>query len=1228
MTPPPTPWLRIRLLGGCEFQCPAGPVHLETAKTGALLAYLALQPGPQQRHKLMGLLWGDLPEPSARRNLRRALWDLRRKLDRPNMPSFILTTHQTVEFNRQSRYWLDVEQLVDWETGVPMYQSSSLPALRQAVDLYHGDLMAGFYLDDCPAFEEWLLAERERLRTFVLLALQRLAQYHTARGEYAAGIECAVRLLALDPWREEAHRELMTLLALTGQRSAALAQYAECRRLLEAELGLEPLEETVALYGRLVNWEPGTLGDQLTNLPIHQSTTLPFVGREEEHARLVAWWERARRGGEKLALVEGEAGVGKTRLVEEVARYAVAQGAVVLRGRCYEFGSGVPYQPIAAALRAGLPDLALPTSRLGAVWLAELTRLLPELCETIRGLPEPQPVTGEAARQRLFEAVARFLLMSDLSFVLFLDDLHWADQSTLDLLHYLVRRLDAAPVWIVGTYRREEVSLGHPLTRLRQGLGRDRRVDCLTLELLSGAAVGQIARALVGTEAGAALGDFLYRESEGNPFILVETVSDLREQDLLRYEPDERWHWAAPPAAELLPTGVQDVILQRVGRLSEPAQRLLMLAAVIGRQFDAALLRAAAGPDAAAVDESLAEWLARRLVSPQSNAGPGTWDLAHDKIRAVVYHTAGVARQRALHRRVGQGLEGLSAGQPASVCEQLAYHYEHGGDVEKALTYLPLAAAKASAVYAHQEALGYYDRALALLGSGDARRWSLLLQRGRALRFLSRLDEARAACQPVLSAEDRLLAAQAARELSAICQARRDYVEARAWAEKAYQLAGEADHRPASARLADVERARAMLALADVEREQGNLARAQELFAEALERYGALDDRCGVAECLRGLGYVLAAWSRYDDARQYLEEALPMFQTLGDRQNEAACWRAIGTIHWRQCAYGAAHQALMESLDICRAIGDQEGEAQTLNDLGLVYIAQGDRVETQRCWEESATLFRSLGLEKRAAPCLHRLGILHTGQGRYAVAQQYLEESLAISRATGAKLNEALDLGWLGNLYLLLGEYHQSQTCYETALALDRAVGGCEEEIWHLTGLGHAAYELGDRERAQAFYAAASQRVQDTGSLLSAYEGNYRWVALYLEQGDGAAAWRVVQRAIAHVQQAMAEADEQQAIGNCCILLGIVHGSGLLAAAEDPGPYFERALSTLHDVSPFGYGVALRCYGAHQVRSSTLEQGLAHLREARAVFTRLSARGELAKVERLLAGDDDPRLQW
>ncbi len=705
-------------------------------KSQALLIYLALNPGSHDRSHLAGLLWGNLPEDNARRNLRHALHQLRYSFAPEILDGGRLSVGLNPDIATQVDA-LDLDAAIAHANRCQREENPSAAAsyLEAAVDLHQGDFLSSFDVADCLEFEEWATRRCAQLREQILSALDTLTTHWTHRGAYERALGYARRLLALEPLWETSHRQMITLLALTGQRSAALAQYQECRRILKTELGLEPLEETEALYGRLVNWETGRLVNQPTRVPIHQLTNLPFTGRGDEYAALVRCWETTRRGADKLTLVEGEAGVGKTRLVEERIRYIESQGAAVLRGRCYEFGGGLPYQPIAEALRGYLhaqgTEISFQTPRapiLSPIWLAELARLLPDLHRLFPDLPEVHAITGEAARQRLFEAVTRFLrTIGDFASAscLFLDDLHWADQSTLDLLHYLVRHLEDAPIWIVGTYRPEEVGLSHPLTRLRQGLSRDHRVERLALGPLSDKSVRALARSLVGEQAGDVLGDFLYRESEGNPFILVETVSDLQEQGALVASGvgplrPEATHdsgylvWTNSQAKETLPTSVQDIILQRVGRLSEAAQKLLTLAAVVGQPFDARLLCTAAGQDPTGVEVILDEWFARRLIQQLSTLNL-QYDFSHNKIRAAVYYAVEASRRRELHRRVGEALEQVFSDQVDEQVGWLAYHWEQAEEPERATAYLLQAGDQARLVYAHQEAVDYYQRALAIL---------------------------------------------------------------------------------------------------------------------------------------------------------------------------------------------------------------------------------------------------------------------------------------------------------------------------------------------------------------------------------------------------------------------------------------------------------------------------------------------------------------------------------
>jgi predicted ATPase len=285
--------------------------------------------------------------------------------------------------------------------------------------------------------------------------------------------------------------------------------------------------------------------------------------------------------------------------VEEFARFAASQGAVILAGRCFEFGENVAYQSIVEALRSA-PDRA---AALAPLWFAELSRLLPELNESQPALPQPPPASDETARQRLFEAVLRWLdalTGGRRPVIVFLDDLHWADAASLDLLHYLVRNAIGRSALFVGTHRPEETPGDHPLTHLRRGLSRDRLVQSLPLKPLTPEAMQTIADGLIEGGAAQELARYLQRESEGNPFVMTEALNALYESGALLPAAEGKWRLTADrPAPEAaLTASLRDTILRRVERLTEPARRALQLASVIGRNFDAALLRAAIGAEA------------------------------------------------------------------------------------------------------------------------------------------------------------------------------------------------------------------------------------------------------------------------------------------------------------------------------------------------------------------------------------------------------------------------------------------------------------------------------------------------------------------------------------------------------------------------------------------------------------------------------------------------------
>lgn len=241
--------LKIALLGGVEFENAGGPVKgFISAKAQALLCYLAVTRRPQRRDVLCGLLWAEKSDADARLSLRVALSNLHRLV-----PPHLAIARDAVEFNRESPYWLDLQSLESpVETRGDDPAPGTLEALREKAALYRGDFLAGFHVRDAPEFEEWTLGVRERYRRIALDALYRLAAHHSARREHEPAIAYTARLLELEPWQEEAHRQMMRLLGETGQISAALAQYETCRRVLREEFGLAPSAETEALRARLL----------------------------------------------------------------------------------------------------------------------------------------------------------------------------------------------------------------------------------------------------------------------------------------------------------------------------------------------------------------------------------------------------------------------------------------------------------------------------------------------------------------------------------------------------------------------------------------------------------------------------------------------------------------------------------------------------------------------------------------------------------------------------------------------------------------------------------------------------------------------------------------------------------------------------------------------------------------------------------------------------------------
>jgi len=494
--------LELMLLGGFQARLvPGGPINLPTRKAKVLLAYLALPAGkPHARDQLAALLWGDVPESQSRGSLRKALFWLRQAL-----ADTVMADAETVEL-KAGAVSVDVGE---FERRV---SDGSATALAEAADLYQGDLLAGLTVREAP-FEEWLSGERERLRELWVKALAQSLAHQRQGGQTDSAILTAVKLIAADPLEEPVHRTLMQLYMQAGRRGAALRQYQACVTLLERELRAQPEEATKALYREILlssdaaaaSQGPAPAKQRMTAMPSVavspgvvpplSSEEAPLIGRQRELSELTALLSDAWAGGRRLAVIVGEAGVGKSRLAASVGTLAIQRGGQILLGRCYESEQSLPFAPWIDALRgARLTANSDAVAGLSPVWRSELARLLPELAD---GALLP---ANPADALRLFEAVAQCLdaLAGRVPLLIILEDLQWADELSVRLGGFLGRRARTGPMLVLGTRREGEVDSGGPRRALGDALAREGLLVRLHLSRLTRDETAALTRELAG----------------------------------------------------------------------------------------------------------------------------------------------------------------------------------------------------------------------------------------------------------------------------------------------------------------------------------------------------------------------------------------------------------------------------------------------------------------------------------------------------------------------------------------------------------------------------------------------------------------------------------------------------------------------------------------------------------------------------------------------------------
>lgn len=930
---PASPSLRIALLGPPLIDVSGQPFEVDTRKATALLAFLAFSRQPARRDTLAGLLWPETSPERARATLRRTLSTLRSALG----GSWLDTERDLVTLDT-ARAWIDVEELRRLVAGTLEHGHGAnetcprcLEPLQQAIELDRGPFLAGFGLRDSAAFDDWQQLAGDEVGREIASILDRLADASAQAGNPTQGIAYARRRLALDPLHEPAHRQLIRMLAEVGDRHAAMEQYRDCVRVLDRELGVHPLDDTTALYHAIVEGvlEPASSPVGPARAPAI-GTRYELVGREADMRDLLASVAAVGPNGRVLAIV-GEAGIGKTRLGEELLACVAERGDTSLAASCYEEERGLAYGVVQELIRSAIATA--PPLPADAWWTAEVARLAPEA-----GVPAPSPLDSEAAQVRLFAAVAELFAHGARKrpMVIFVDDAQWADESSLGLLAYLAHRLRGRPLLLAASWRPEELPQAHPVRRL---VADAQRMGAATVVELGRLSAGDVERLVASSGHRSELGSRLYLESGGLPFFVVEYLDALARGD---GEPE----W-------VLPIAVRDLIERRLAGLGELSLQVLAAAAVLGRTFDSDTVRAASGRSDEEVVLALDELVACGLLVEDA---AGAIDFRHEQAREVVGARTTLARRRLLHRRAAAQLEARGArGSQAAIA---AYHLAEAGDDKAAAERYRLAGDQARRLFANAEALAHYRASLAL-GPADAA--ELHASIGDLETLAGDYGAAFASYETAAALADRWQLPEIERQLGLLHLRRGEWELAEAL------LAAASD---------DLDPARRALVTADralVAHRLGDEATALRLADAALRQAEATGERNALAQAHNILGMLARSRGDHEQAITHLELGAATARAAADASAETA---AVNNLALAVRDAGDTERAIeltATALELCIAQGDRHREAALRNNLADLLHASSREEEAMDALKHAVALFAEIGEEGRLEPEIWKL---------------------------------------------------------------------------------------------------------------------------------------------------------------------------------------------------------------------------------------------------------------
>uniref|UniRef100_A0A7C4TCA0 Tetratricopeptide repeat protein n=1 Tax=candidate division WOR-3 bacterium TaxID=2052148 RepID=A0A7C4TCA0_UNCW3 len=927
-----------------------------------------------------------------------------------------------------------------------------------------------------------------------------------------------------------------------------------------------------------------------------------IVDRELEMARVREYVGSMVDGG--AVFICGEIGIGKTRLVHELMRLPEFKGVRCLESNLSATTRAISYYPFREIIRAVLERGREVIKSLPVAYQVEIVKLVPELSDEMGGFDESIYVIDKF---RLFEGMRRFFVELSLGgpLFVFLDNIHWADDGSLELLHYLVRALKGSPVFFFIVYRVEEVK-GGSFQGMMELMVREGLCVEMVLGPLDMGGVSQMLAMILGENLGVEFNEYIFNQTGGNPFFIEELVKSLEVGGALFWD-GGKWRFDRGRMV-VIPYSVEFAVNRKLGMVSDEARDLLVYAAVLGRRVDFGLLRGIMQLNEGRFFDLLDEILRVGLL--KETAGE-CYHFSEDIIREVIYRQTSKGRLKECHRVVAERLLSVYKDCVGRVVEELSEHFYLSGDLRRAREYSLLAGDKACDSYANRDAIRFYTRVLECLSgegvSDSGLEVECLKKRARVFRLLGEngraLGDLELALEVARRAGDKKGEAGCLNEICGVYLEIGGYKEILEKADIALKIYQEIKDKKGEAE--------SLRVIGSAYAGLGGYKKALKYHQASLKIMEEIGDRFSMAINLSGIGSIYSEIGNHLKALEYYQNSLKIIKERGNRRNEAVVLNNIGIIYWYLGEYAKALEYYNQSLKIAKEIGSRWSESMALNNIAIIYQDFNEFQKALEYYQQSLKIKKEIGDREGEAIHYINISVVYHYSGEYLKELEYLQHSLKILREIGNRRLEAVCLGNLGLVYHALGEYSRASEYYQSSLNISEEIG---ERVYYGNNLLYFAMmflEQGEYCRAREYLLSAEKIARESGRKEFLQSVVTLFGELFLEEGKIDDAERYAGEAIRLAKESNLKYENARTF---LLDARVKVAKGKWKTADIK---FKEAISIFEQLKiPFELAKVYYYYGLGLNLQGKKKRAEKYLKMAREIFEKLSAKGWLEKIKR------------